>query len=330
MEIADLIDLAGRGEFAAAHVIAGEERFFVERATAALRRAVVGAEGDAFNEEVFQGKGGSAKRILEAARTLPMMAQRRFVLVRGVDQLSDADQEQLAGYLDNPVDTTCLVLTADKLDGRSKLARSAKKLGVLSTAVPLKQSGVRRFIEGEARQRKLQLRADAAAALADALGTDLAAIDDALERLELYVGPGNAIDLAAVEACVSRARVESIWALVDAIGLRDRRTALGAAASLLSAGEPPLRILALIARQLRMVARVRGALQAGMAPQEAARVAGAPPFKAQELAASARRFAPRTLAQAFCVVAETDLALKGSKRPGEVVLQQAVLALTAR
>jgi len=330
VEIADLIDRAARGEFAAVHVIAGEERFFVDRATAALRRAVVGEEGDAFNEEVFQGRNGSAQRILEAARTLPMMAQRRFVLVRGADQLSDADQERLADYLESPSDSTCMVLTAEKLDGRGRLARNAKKLGVLSTAVPLKQAGVRRFIEGEARQRKLELRPDAAAALADALGTDLAAIDDALERLALYVGPGKAIDLAAVEACVSRARVESIWALVDAIGLRDRRAALGAAASLLDAGEVPLRILALIARQLRMVARMRGALESGMPPQEACKVAGAPPFKAQELATAARRFAPQALATAFGVLAETDLALKGSKRPGDVVLQQAVLALTAR
>jgi hypothetical protein len=134
VEIADLIDRAARGEFATVHVIAGEERFFVDRATAALRRAVVGEEGDAFNEEVFQGRNGSAQRILEAARTLPMMAQRRFVLVRGVDQLSDADQERLADYLESPADTTCMVLTAEKLDGRGRLARNAKKLGVLSSA----------------------------------------------------------------------------------------------------------------------------------------------------------------------------------------------------
>ena len=40
--------------------------------------------------------------------------------------------------------------------------------------------------------------------------TDLSAIDDALERLSLYVGEGQAITLAAVEACVARVRVETI------------------------------------------------------------------------------------------------------------------------
>ena len=44
---------------------------------------------------------------------------------------------------------------------------------------------------------------------------------------------------------------------------------------------------------------------------------------------SARRFEPKLLARAFSVLAETDLALKGSKRPAEVVLEGAILDLTS-
>lgn len=328
MEIQALIRSAQQGQYSPVHVLAGSERFFVDRAIRALRHAVVG-DGDGWNEETFQGKACTASAILEAAKTLPMMGGARFVLVRGVDQMASAEADKLVSYLAAPADSACLLLVANKLDGRGKLAKAAKKHGLLTDASSLKAAAVRGFVSDEIRARNLKLDGDAGAALIDAIGNDLPAIDDALERLSLYVGDSRHINLAAVEACVSRVRVQSIWALVDAVGLRNRRDALHATASLLADREPPLKILAMVARQLRMVARMGAALKNGLAPPDAAKAAGAPPFKARELAQAAKRFTHAQLAHAFSVLAETDIALKGSRRPPDVVLQAAILELTA-
>lgn len=327
MEIQQLIATAREGRYAPIHIIVGSERFFVDRAVAALRRAVVG-DGVGWNEDIFQGKGLAATRVLEAARTLPMMAQARLVLVRNADQMANAELDKLVPYLDDAVDSACLVVLADKLDGRSKLMRAAKSKRVLTDASPLRSGALRGFLQEEARTRQLKLAADAAAALLDAVGNDLPALDDALERLSLYVGDSANIDLDAVEQCVSRVRTESIWALVDAVGQRNQRAALRATASLLADREPPLRILAMVARQLRMVARMADGLQGGLSAGEAAKAAGAPPFKAADLATAARRFGQEQLAQAFKVLAKTDLALKGSRRPPDLILQGAIVDLT--
>jgi DNA polymerase-3 subunit delta len=295
---------------------------------AALRELALPGGGDGFNDEVFHGKSASAVRILDAARTLPMMAARRFVLVRGIDGLSPSELDKLADYLPAPSPSTLRVMIADKLDGRARLAVRARKLGCLIEAGPLKPRDMGGFLQGEATRRGLKLSRDAGAALLDAVGTDLAALDDALERLSLYAGEGQRIELPAVEACVTKVRVETIWALVDAVSARDRKRALAAASSLLGDREPALRILTMVARQLRMVARMQAALARGLGPQDATREAGAPPFKAREMAAAARRFAAADLARAFAVLAETDLALKGSKRPDDIVLEHALLQLT--
>jgi DNA polymerase-3 subunit delta len=85
----------------------------------------------------------------------------------------------------------------------------------------------------------------------------------------------------------------------------------------------------MVSRQLRIVARMREALSEGLRPQEAAKRAGAPPFKAGDLTESARCFTAESLGRAFTLIAETDRALKGSKRPPDVILQDAVLALCA-
>src|SRR5690606_14901870 len=131
----------------------------------------------------------------------------------------------------------------------------------------------------EAKARGHALGLDATRALLDALGDDLGALDDALERLSLFVGEGQPIELPAIEACVTRARAETIWALVDGVSARDARQTVAAASSLLADRQAPLYILSMVARQLRQVAKMREGLANGMGPEEAARAAGAPPFK---------------------------------------------------
>jgi DNA polymerase-3 subunit delta len=309
--------------------LVGTERLLIERAVDAVRSAVDSMGAPGFNVEVFDGKGLDAARVISAARTLPMMADTRFVLLRHVDAMTPTEQTNLAEYLDDPSDTTCFIVTAAKLDGRGKLAKAAKKKGYLVEAKPLRGRELREFIRAEATAREHNIAPQAIEALLDAVGDDLAAIDDAMERLSLFVGAGQRIDAEAVMACVTRIRVESIWSLVDAIGLKDRRKGIAAAQSLLDDREPPLRLLAMVARQLRIVARMREALSEGLRPQEAAKRAGAPPFKAGDLTESARRFTADSLGEAFALIAETDRALKSSKRPPDVILQDAVLELCA-
>ncbi len=325
----DVTTRASQGSLDPVYVLVGTERLLIERAVGAVRKAVDAMGAPGFNIEIFDGKGLEAGRAISAARTLPMMADKRLVLVRRFDAMTPTEQNHLAEYLNDPSDSACFVMTADKVDGRSKLGKAAKKKGCLIDAKPLRGRELREFIRAEATARDHKIAPEAIETLLDAVGDDLAAIDDAMERLSLFVGAGQRIDADAVMQCVTRIRVESIWSLVDAIGLKDRRKGVGAAQSLLDDREPPLRLLAMVARQLRIVARMREALSEGLRPQEAAKRAGAPPFKAADLTESARRFTAASLGDAFALIAEADRALKGSKRPPDVILQDAVLALCA-
>ncbi len=230
-----------------------------------------------------------------------MMAARRLVLVRNVDAMPAARSwRSWPPTCRSRARRPCVVLVGEKLDGRGKLAKAAREAGGWFEAEPPKQHEMAQIAEREARARGHRISAEAAEGLADALGPDLAALDDALERLSLFVGAGQAIELDHVDRCVAHARIESIWSLVDAVSSRDQKRALTAAASLLGDREPPLKILALVARQLRSVAKMRDALKSGLGPQEAAQKAGVPPFKARDMAASAKRFDDAKLEPRLC------------------------------
>jgi len=328
LDVQKAIDEGRSGELRPVYVLVGTETFLLERAGGALRKAAVASGVPGFNEDILDGQGLRGAQVASLAGTLPMMADTRFVLVRRVDQMALAEQGELSAYLAAPNPSTCLVLTATKLAANTKLGKAAKKAKARFDAKALKAAGARKFVTAEADARGHAMAGDAAEMLVESLGEDLAALDDAVERLSLYVGAGQRIDAAAVTACVTRARVDSIWALVDAISMKDAPVAIASVTSLLQDREHPLRILPMITRQLRIVAKMRQALAGGDRPADAVKKAGAPPFKARALTQAAKRFTMRELETAFDALATLDVMLKGgSKQPSDVLLQQVVLRL---
>ena len=77
---------AKKGALGPVYLVVGEERLLRDEVIAALREASLGNGIAAFNEDKFTAGEAGADKILGAARTVPMMAPRRFVLVRGADR----------------------------------------------------------------------------------------------------------------------------------------------------------------------------------------------------------------------------------------------------
>lgn len=101
-DIQSLLQAARRGEWEPVVVLVGGETFLIERAVRLLRKASVGDGPRGFNDDLFHGSGLAGAKVAAAARTLPMMARSRFVLVRGAQDAQAAELDALAGYVADP------------------------------------------------------------------------------------------------------------------------------------------------------------------------------------------------------------------------------------
>lgn len=327
-EIADIEAQVAKQKPAALYVLVGGDPITVDRAIDAIRKKVVPNPISGINDEVLHGRSVVAQQLIANARTIPMLSDRRMILVRNADDIPSAEQEGLAGYIAKPDDTSCVVFVLEKMDARSKLGKAAKAAKCVFEAAELKPHQVANFVRAECARRSLAIEDAASHALADALGTDISLLADALERLSLF-GDGKTINARMVEETVAHHRIDSIWLLVDAISQKKKKVALQATLSLLSDREPPLKILAMVHRQFKMLGKMHHALLEGASADAAAKMAGVPPFKSGEMASAAKRFKTKELQQAFALLLDADLALKGSKTLPEHVLQDVVLRLCA-
>lgn len=326
------------------YLVAGEERVLRDEVIAELRKAALAGGVPAFNEDRFTAGEADVEAIIGAARTVPMMAKRRFVLVRGAErwdagaQRADSPEprspfDRLAEVAAAPVDSTCLVIVAAKIDGRRKFVQLARKQGFLVACDPLDSRVLPMWIVERCVARGCSIERDAAELLAALAGPELSAVDDAIERLALYVGTGalrsgGAIDEAAIGVCVARVRTADTWALVDAVGARDLGRAMRTLADAYDPRERGLPLLGALAWSVRQLARYQAASLAGAPPDEAARVAGVfQPFRARELASKARAIPAREVERWILVLAETDIALKSSRRAADAVLESMLLQL---
>jgi DNA polymerase-3 subunit delta len=148
-----------------------------------------------------------------------------------------------------------------------------------------------------------------------------------IEKLALYAkGTAMPEDL---EALVRPDLQSNIFRFVDALGAGDRSEALELLEALLATGEPALRIVYMVRRQFRLLARARSLFEGGASRSEVASEIKVPPFVAKKLEEQARRMDEGDLERALALILDLERGLKGgSDLADELQVELAVLKLS--
>jgi DNA polymerase III subunit delta len=330
---------AEQGELLPVWLVVGEERMLRDQVVAAITKAALAGGLADFNHDKFTAGEADVEKVLGATRTVPMMAKKRVVFVRGLERwdtnAASSDDEgasskalppldRLAEYAKAPVDTTTVILVAQKLDGRRKLVALAKKQGFVVDCAQIDGRRLPGWIRERAKGKGHTLAPDVCDLIAEIAGPDLSYLDDVLERLSLYVGKDGPITEEAVGVNVTRVRLADTWNLVDAASSKDLGRVLALLADVYDPRDRGLPLVGAIAWSLRQLLKLQSALEQGAGIDDAARRAGIyPAFRAREhqQKLKASKLTARELERWLLIVQETDLALKSSRRPADAILE---------
>jgi DNA polymerase-3 subunit delta len=264
--------------------------------------------------------------LLDQARTLPVFSSHRLVVVRNVQEAPADQLEALTAYLDDPVPETVLMVTATTIDKRRKFFQKFVACGELVEFRKLYENQIPQFVRDRAKEAGRTFTAPALRLFCRRVGSNLAELTGELDKLVSYVGTAEFIEEADVAAVVSDTRVESVFALTDAIGAGDAQQSLHRLNRLLDDGQPPLVILSMLIRHFRQLWKARELLAQGVPQKELPRRIGINPYFLGGLLAQAGSCSDAQLRAAFPRLLAVDLALKsgGDPRPH---LERLVLAL---
>jgi DNA polymerase-3 subunit delta len=307
------------------YVLMGEETFLVQESVALIKARSVDPGTLDFNCDIFDAGDVSASDVRDAAEMLPMMSPRRLVVFRGVDDLKDKDWEVLYPVIENPPDTTTFVLTCEGLDKRKKFY---KKLLETAVVVELKrpyENHIPDWIDYLAFRHDLKVAREAAQLLRQFVGVNLTELNNELVKLKDYLGERSEITAQDVLAIVSQSRVDRVFDFTDAIGKRDRASALHTLANLLEHGQNEVGILAMVTRHFRILRELKEGQKEGLSGQRLSSKAGIPQFLLSQYLEQIRRWNETEIQATFSVLLDTDRALKSSNLPAHLWLENLVL-----
>jgi DNA polymerase-3 subunit delta len=307
-----------------AYLLAGTEALLRDDASRAIAEAVLADGPRDFNFDRIDGATSTGAELLDAVRSLPVLAERRLVVVRepegrgrGSNRLMEGIEAALEEIRDSS--STVLVVTASSVDKRSKWVKAFKEPAAFVVCDPPK--GVREivaFLKREATRRDISLQPGAAEALAEAVGPQLLMLRQELEKAALHAGPGLPVSRHDVIAIVSDVADEPIWDLTDAIGEGRTPDALATLGRLLDSGTPPVVLLGSLASHFRRLARLRSG----------ASVAGHP-FVVRKVESQAQRYTRGRLVACLRSLHEVDETLKGrGSLPADIALEHLVIGLS--
>jgi DNA polymerase-3 subunit delta len=197
------------------YLLHGDEDVLKDEAVRALLAAGVDPAARDFNFDSRFAADLDAETFHALVNTPPMLAERRAVVLRGVDQLGKRKsklRDELLRYLAAPNPTTLLVLVlAAGEEPDPEVVRGATTVALAA----LEPERIPRWIAHHSSKLALTLEPDAVDLLIAAVGNDLSGLARELEKLAALAGdrPATAADVTAL---VGVRRGETIHDLVEA------------------------------------------------------------------------------------------------------------------
>lgn len=317
----DVAELAAelRGEnFRSFYLIKGNEAHLMRSVRDQIIHALF--PGGRPEIDLFHAEESDLAGVLDALRTPSMFCPRRVVLVEGAGKLKKGDFDAIAAVAEKGISGGTLILVGEGVSAVSH--KNFPKSGAIIECKKLYNNQIPGWLSMEAKRFGVNLSREAGQSLVDAVGENLGELAMALEKLSLYVGDKKLVDLKDVEESIGVTGQKNIFDLCNAIGEKKGGRALGLIEGMLGQGEAPLKVLTMVARHFRLLAKAQDFLGRNASPSEWATGLGVSPYFAKDYAAQARHFPSSGWKRRFHDLYRTDAALKASRHQKSTLLKK--------
>ena len=307
----------------------GEETFLLDDAVARVSTVALGEGLRDFNFDTFDLELGEVGRIRDVIETLPLMTERRVVVLKNAHLLKEAAAETLAPLLTAPVHTTTVIWTAIKIDKRKKFYKLLLDKCVSVEMRRPDEADIPGWIQHLSSRHGVKLGEAETQLLFDMVGPNLTDLNGELQKLQSYLGERKQVQTQDLLQSVSRLRSDSVFDLTDAIGRNDCARALVCLANLLDNGENEIGILSLISRHVRILKSVREGMEQGLSGQRLSLRVGVPNYFLRNYVDQARQWPTQKIEKTYQALLDTDRALKSAPISSHIWLENFVLRTCA-
>lgn len=203
------------------YFLMGEETYFIDKISDYIADNVLTEAEKGFNQTVLYGKDLEPSTIIGNARRFPMMANHQVIIVREAQNIKKI--EDLEPYVKNPLNSTILVINYKykTLDKRKTFPKLIDQKGVLFESKKIYDNQLPAWITTYLKNQRYTISPQAAAMIAEYLGTDLGKVVNELDKLIISLPAGTQITPDHIEKNIGISKEFNVFELQNALGDRD-------------------------------------------------------------------------------------------------------------
>ena len=332
MNHTEFFDKMKQGYIARCYLFTGEENYVKREALSQLEKKLLPEGLEALNENILEGK--TAEDIIAACETLPMMAERRLVVVRDYAPLmagnSRGEKEEtarLTEYLDKLPETSCLVMyMRGAADGRKALykAFSEAKLARIVEFKALGESELLKWLSTRFKRADKSISREVAQRLAFLTGSDLTKLSGEVDKVCAHAGERVEIDESDLEVVTPTLEC-NVFQMIDMLIARKSAQVYSMLAVMLDRGEDRIRILAMITRQMRFMTHIKLMDGRHLRDEEIIKALGITSYGLRNTRRQIKSFTDARLTAAYRDCVDTDQAIKSGVMTDQEGLERLLL-----
>lgn len=323
------------------YLLYGPEDYLIEEEIQGLLNRTLSQKERGFNFHLFNGEEHSIQEIVQTAQTLPMFSQYRFVLISEADHMDELKVEVLMEYIKNPSPTTFLVLHGQTVGPLKKHRKEIEKVGKVTEYSRLKGRDLVSWMKNRMKEKGKTLSEEAANYLVEVVGDHLHDLENALEKVFLSVGEKRTIDLSDMEEITTEVKISTVFDLTDAIGRQNLEKALGILEKAMESkaivfrkeeegskfGDPIPFLLSMMAKQYWSMLVIKQMSSHHRDAGELAKELGTSLWNIKKLMDQGKHFPEASLQEGILKCHQTDLAIKRSRGPKDLLMEKLVIDL---
>ena len=240
------------------YILLGEDDFSLYQSLEEIKRSVDDQELLAANTTTLDGQQVTLSQLSTVCETLPFLAERRLVIVRGLlerferkskpgrkkktPHVPDQQNEYklIADHINKIPDSTILVLIDSGISSHNPLLRELSGKAEVKSFPLLRGIKLRQWVQGRVKEEGGSISPQAVDSLTRLVGSNLWIMANEINKLVLFTA-GRRIEEEDVKAVVSYVQQANVFAMVDAIHEFKAGVAEQALQQLLQRGAAPTR-----------------------------------------------------------------------------------------
>ena len=312
------------------YLLTGEDTYRKQEVIQKIRGIL---QPDDFNFYSSSADKADLGEVLAMANTAPVFSAARMLVLTGIEKLRKEPKEALLHYVENPLPTTTLVLThndSKKMKTEKALASACSIGGCVADFAELKQAELNVWVQHKLAARGLAGDFEAVDLLCQSVGSELAALENEIEKLYLYTSArtDKKISKEDVLACIGFSKEENPYELANAILACNKTRAIKLVDKLLDDGEEPVAVLGKMTYPILKMARIKRMSEGGVPPGEILHAAGLFPWESRLISAARNYPGQKQFLAALNKMIEADAGFKsGSGNDPKVALKGILLTL---